>query len=384
MPGSELIGKEELKEIKELFSQENFSLYRYGPGNYKTLEFEKLFSEYMGVRYAHAVSSGTAAIHCALASLGIKKGDEVITTGWTFVAPIEAIFNLGATPVLVNIDETFGLNPSEVEAAISSKTKAIVSVPMWASPKMNELIAIAENNSIPLVEDAAQSLGASYNSRKLGTLGTVGSFSFDFGKTINTGEGGIIITDDEEVYKKAAEFSDHGHMHIEGLPRGKDPRRKAGLNYRMSELTAAVGVAQLKKIDFILRKTKENKAYIKESISDLGNIKFREFADEDGSQGDTLIFSLDNHSSALKFEEILNKHGFGTKILPEAIDWHFAGAWNHILGSLDYYKGRDLEDTFKKTGDLLKRSICINIPVLMDNLKKDQLIKAIRNASLAI
>ena len=182
MPGAELIGKKELEEIQELFNHEKVNLYRYGPKNYKTRQFEENFADYMGVKYAHAVSSGTAAIHSALAAVDIGPGDEVITTAWTFVAPIEAIVALDAVPILVNIDETYHLDPLEVEKAITEKTKAIISIPMWAAPKMDELINICEKNNLVLVEDAAQSLGASYFGKKLGTFGKVGSFSFDFGK----------------------------------------------------------------------------------------------------------------------------------------------------------------------------------------------------------
>ncbi len=119
MPGAELIGVEELAEIQDLFDRENVNLYRYGPGNYKTREFEKRFAEWMGVRYAHAVSSGTAAIHCALAAAGVGPGDEVITTAWTFVAPVEAITALGAVPVPVEIDETYHLDPAEIDKAVT-------------------------------------------------------------------------------------------------------------------------------------------------------------------------------------------------------------------------------------------------------------------------
>ncbi|NTV21772.1 MAG: aminotransferase class I/II-fold pyridoxal phosphate-dependent enzyme, partial [Chlorobium limicola] len=189
MAGAELIGREELAEIQDLFSGEKVNLYRYGGGNYKAREFEERFAEYMGVKYAHAVSSGTAAIHCALAGAGIAPGDEVITTAWTFIAPVEAISALGAVPVPVELDETYHLDPVEVEKAITPATKAVVAIPMWAPPKMVELAAICDRHSIMLIEDAAQALGATYRGRKLGTIGRVGSFSFDAGKTMHTGEG---------------------------------------------------------------------------------------------------------------------------------------------------------------------------------------------------
>ena len=362
MAGAELIGKEELEEVLELFNKEKVTLYRYGPNNYKAKELEAQFAQYMGVKYAHAVSSGTAAIHCALAAVGIEPGDEVITTAWTFVAPIEAIYSLGATPVLINLDSSFSLDPAELESKITKKTKAIVCVPMWASPDMDKIVKICDKHSIMLIEDAAQSLGAEYKGKKLGTFGALGSFSFDAGKTLHVGEGGMVITNDKALYDKVAEYSDHGHMHVEGIPRGKDPRQMPGLNYRMSELTAAVGIAQLRKINFILEEATKNKYKLKNKIIDISNIKMRFFYDEDGAQGDTLIFSLDSTKNALALEKALFEKGYGTKILPEAIDWHYGGSWTHIFQDKT---SEELEVEFKNTGDLLRRSICLNIPVNM-------------------
>lgn len=376
MAGAEIIGKEELEEIKDLFSHERVNLYRYGPGNYKTRQLEKEFAAYMGSKYAHAVSSGTAAIHCALAAAGVGQGDEVITTAWTFVAPIEAIDALGATPVLVNLDSTYHLDPSELENKITKKTKAIVSVPMWAAPDMSAIQEICHRHSIILIEDAAQSLGASYKKKKLGTFGAIGTFSFDAGKTLHVGEGGMVITNDKDLYDKVAEFSDHGHMHVEGLPRGKDPRRRAGLNYRMSEITAAIGIAQLKKIDFILNKATENKYELKNKIKNIPQIKMRDFHDEAGAQGDTLIFSMQNNKEALGLEKALLDKGYGTKILPEAIDWHYGGSWTHIFEKDD---SKSLENNFKKTGELLRRSICLNIPIGMNKKSINDISEIIKN-----
>lgn len=381
MAGAELVGREELAEIQELFSREKTTLYRYAPGNYKAREFEEKFAAYMGVQYAHAVSSGTAAIHCALAGAGVGPGDEVITTAWTFIAPVEAASALGAVPVPVEIDETYHLDPAEVEKAITPRTKAVVAIPMWAAPKMDEISAICDKHGIILVEDAAQALGASYKGRKLGTIGKVGSFSFDAGKTLHVGEGGIMITNDKDIYDRAAEFSDHGHMHVPGLPRGKDPRRAKGLNYRLSEVTAAIGIAQLGKIDYILSKAQENKQKIKESIRHLDNLVMRPFSDEAGSQGDTLIFRLRDPQAAQQFEAVLLEHGFGTKILPEAIDWHYAAIWDHLLKAYDRYRDANLADLWPKTGQLLRSSICLNIPVLMEDATIEKLVAAIHVAA---
>jgi len=384
MAGAELIGREELAEIQDLFSREKVNLYRYGGGNYKAREFEEKFAAWMGVKYAHAVSSGTAAIHCALAGAGIGPGDEVITTAWTFIAPIEAISALGSVPVPVELDETYHLDPLEVEKAITPATKAVVVIPMWAPPQMAELSTLCKKHGLILIEDAAQALGASYKGQKLGTFGSVASFSFDAGKTLHTGEGGIIITNDKEIYDRAAEFSDHGHRHIPGLPRGKDPRRAKGLNMRLSEVTAAIGLAQLAKIETILSKSRENKNKIKDAIRHLDNIILRPFSDESGSQGDTLIFRVRDRDAALQFEAHLTEHGFGTKILPEALDWHFAGVWGHLLGEYERYQNVDLEVLWPKTGIMLRSSICLNIPVLMDDATIEKLVKAIITGSQKI
>ena len=149
----------------------------------------------------------------------------------------------------------------------------------------------------------------------------------------------------------------------------------------MSELTACVGLAQLKKIDYILDKAKENKYKIKNAITGLPAIECRKFNDEDGAQGDTLIFSLKSSDDAIGFEKILNENGFGTKILPEAIDWHYGGVWSHILPSFTQYKDIDLEQRYKATGDLLRRSICLNIPVILEETEIKRLIETITKAA---
>ena len=381
MPGFELVGQEELAEIVKMFETGKGNLYRYGPNNHTVTKLEARFAEYMGVKFAHAVSSGTAAIHSALGCLGIGPGDEVITTAFTFVAPVEAICALGAEPVPVEIDETYHLDPVEVEKAITKKTKAVVSIPMWAAPKMDELIAICERNSVPLIEDAAQCLGGLYKDKKLGTFGKIGTFSFDMGKSITTGEGGMIITDDEELYNRVAEFSDHGHMHMPGLPRGRDPRRMRGLNYRMNELAGALGLAQLAKLDGLLAKQKENKKRIKDHILTLPGLTFREFADEEGSQGDTLIFRLPNEEKALEMAGILEKKGFGSKILPEAFEWHYAGSWKHIFKNLAGYDVENLEEHWPRTGGLLKSSVALPVFVNMPDKKIEALVKSICEAA---
>ncbi len=382
MAGSELFGKEELDSVKKLFNSKNIVLYRYAAKNSMVAEFENLFAEYMGVKYAHAVSSGTAAIHSALAGVGIGLGDEVITTSFTFIAPLEAIAALGATPVPVNIDETYNLDPIQIEKSITEKTKAVVCVPMWSAPKMEEIIKICEKNNLILIEDAAQSLGGKYNGNFLGTFGRVGSFSFDAGKTISTGEGGMVITNDKETYDRVAEFSDHGHMHMPNIPRGKDPRRMPGLNYRMSEVSAAIGLAQLEKIDDVINTVNKIKLKLKNKLELIPGIKFRSFTDEKGSVEHVMILKLKNPGIASYCDKCLTENGLSSSILPEAVDWHFVTSWSHLLKKFDRFDNVDLSKAFNKTDNLLKSSLGLFISLKMDNKKINKIVRVIKQAHI--
>ncbi len=378
MPGYELVGKEELFQISKLFKGDKVNLYRYGEGNSTVREFEQKFADFMGVKYAHAVSSGTAAIHCALAGCGITKGDEVITTSFTFVAPIEAILSVGATPIPVEIDETYHLDPEEIKKSITNKTKAILSVPMWESPKMDKILSICRDFNLKLIEDSAQCLGGVFNNQKLGTFGEIGTFSFDMGKSLTVGEGGMIISNNKDLYDRVAEFSDHGHMHLEDVPRGQDPRRSPGLNYRMSELSGAVGLAQIDKLTSLLERQQKNIQNIMSGISDI-DICIRPIVNHSIGTGDTLIFSFKSAELVSAFIKNFSDHGFSSKILPDAMDWHFAGSWNHIFSPANGYS-QDLISHWPKTFSLLSRSIAIPIHYNMSDEYSLELVKAIRKS----
>jgi len=375
LPGYELIGKEELESISKIFENDCPSLFRYGAGNWAVDKFEKDFAKFIGVKYAHAVSSGTAAIHCALAGAGIQTDDEVITSSFTFVAPVEAIIALGATPIPVEIDETYHLDPEAIKKAITSKTKAIVSIPMWESPKMDEILEICQKNNLILIEDSAQCLGGTFKQKKLGSFGQIGSFSFDMGKSITVGEGGMVVTDDKELYDKMAEFSDHGHMHVLNLPRGKDPRRKPGLNFRMSELSGAVGLAQLKKLPDLLKKQQHNFDTIKKKMQNL-SLYIRPVLNDTTGTGDTMIIHFKSDEQTKKVTEKLLKQGICIKILPEALDWHFAGSWTHIFNEKNGYH-LNLNEYWPNTYDLLSRSIALPIKCKMSDKEITNLVQGV-------
>ncbi|MBD3249374.1 aminotransferase class V-fold PLP-dependent enzyme [Candidatus Woesearchaeota archaeon] len=387
MPGWELLGKEEKESVCDIFDKSNGVLYRYGldalrQNIFRVKDFEQKIAEKVGSKYSLFVSSGTAALKLGLIALGVKPGDEVITQSFTFIATVEAILEVGAKPVIAEVDKTLNMDPKDLEKKITDKTKVIIPVHMAGVPaSMDEIIKVAEKHNIPVFEDSAQALGAMYKGKPLGTLGKAGIYSLDIGKVITTGEGGVLVTDDGSLYKKALEYSDHGHECNPSVPRGEDTRSSWGFNYKVTELQGAVGLAQLKKLDYVLEKQRTNKQKLKDMIKDIDNIELRENPDEEGDAGDTLIFFVESKEKAKSFAESLKENGFGTKNLPDAIDWHYAGTWTHIFNVYPEYEGKNLEEIWKQSTDLLRRAIAIPIMVNMDDTQIEDWAKAIKEAS---
>lgn len=372
MPGSELIGEEERKAVNEVFDSGG-QFYRYGFKNFedaRVRKFERRFAQELEAKYAHAVTSGTAALKVGLEALGIGRGDEVITQCFTFVATVEAIIECGAVPVVCNINGTLNMDPKDLEACITPRTKAIIPVHMLGGPcQMDEIMAIAKKHNLKVLEDTAQGVGGRYKGKTLGTIGEVGTFSFDVGKALTTGEGGMVVTNDEKLYLKARAYGDHGHEQNPNFPRGQDTRSAGGFNYRMFELQGALGLAQIEKLDYILKTQKKNKKMIKDGIRDIPGIRFREFADESGDTADTLVFTLESKEKASAFNKKFMEKGYWTKLLPESITWHFAGTWEHMLHNYDQYKGKDLMKLWGKSASLLNSSIAM--PVLVKYKEED-------------
>ena len=250
MPGFEFFGAEERKEVSDVLGTGIMMRYGFdGPrkGIWKTIELEKAICDRFGCQHAQLVSSGTAALTTAMAALGIGYGDEIILPCFTFVASFEAVLSVGAVPVFVDVDDTLTLDPEAVRKAITRKTKCVMPVHMCGSmSNLDALLEICAEHKLLLLEDACQSIGATYKGRHLGTIGDAGTFSFDFVKTITCAEGGAILTNRHDVLVNADGYSDHGHDH-KGVDRGADLHPFIGYNFRISELHAAVGLGQIKK-----------------------------------------------------------------------------------------------------------------------------------------
>ena len=400
MPGFEIIGEEEKEEILDVLKRKVLFRYEFHDqreGIYKVEQFEKEFSKYCGVKHALAVSSGTAALRVALAALGVAPGDEVITQGFTFVATWESILDAGAIPVFAEIDDTLCLDPEDLANKISPRTKVIMPVHMCgAHARINEIVEVAQKQGIPVIEDTAQSCGGKLSGRSLGSFGNLGTFSFDSVKTMTTGEGGIIITDDNDLYQNASEYHDHGHDHNPNVGRGLEKRRFIGTNYRMMELQGALGLAQLRKLDtVILPRQKANKDRIKKALSKIDQITFRQIPDPDGDTATFLIFFLPTAEKAKVFNQVMSKEGAGTIYWYDNL-WHYYEKWEHLLGAkslLRYGYPFKTESggarcsyanlELPKTAELLSRAITIPISINMDD-QIPKILKAIEKASTAI
>ena len=365
MPGYEVIDQKEFEEVKKVFDKGGI-LFRHGFDNmrsnsYKVKEFEEQFAQYFSVPHALAVTSGTAALRVALASLDIGHGDEVITQAFTFVATVEAIIESGATPLCCDIDESLNIDASKIEQLITPKTKAIIVVHMLGTPaNLTDIKDICDKYNLRLIEDTAWGCGGSLQGQYLGTWGDIGTFSFDFAKTMTTGEGGMLIFHDEYLYKKAAAWHDHGHENNPLVPRWEDTRTSSGFNYRMMELQGAIGIVQLKKLQKVIESQRLSRDKIRDSIKHIQGISRRKEPNGSYDTADSLVFLVDNKETALKCRKELLDVGINTKILPEALSWHFAGEWNHMPQLIKSH-GEDLKTAFKTSEEILSR--CVSLPI---------------------
>jgi 8-amino-3,8-dideoxy-alpha-D-manno-octulosonate transaminase len=375
MPGSELIGKEERDAVIAVFDQ-GAQLSRRPDS--RVAKFEQAVCGRLGARYGHAVPSGTAALLTALRAMGIGRGDEVITQCHTFVATVEAIIEAGAVPVITEVDRTLNMDPDDLESRITDQTRAIIPVHMLGvAAKMDRILSIARREGLRVLEDNAQAAGGTYKGKHLGTLGEAGILSFDFGKLVTTGEGGMVLTDYREIYLRAREYADHGHEQNPAFPRGEDTRRMGGFNFKMMEIPAAIGLVQLGRLDFALGRLRENKRRLKEGIRDISGIEFRELPNPEGDTCDTLVFFLGDAKTALAFAKSLKERGIGTKNLPDAVRWHFASTWDHMLPWFDLYRGKDLGSLWPASNDLIGRAIALPVNILMTGAEIGQRIESI-------
>ena len=397
MPGFEFFGEEERKEVNDVL--ETGILMRYGfdgprKGIWKSKELEAAICKTFGTGYAQLTSSGTAALTTAMAALGIGAGDEVIMPAFTFVASFEAVLSMGAVPVLVDIDETLTLDPKAVKAAITPKTKCIMPVHMCGSmADLDALKTICDEHQIILLEDACQSIGGTYKGKHLGTIGHAGTFSFDFVKTITCGEGGVVMTNDQNVYTKCDAFTDHGHDHL-GVDRGADLHPFLGYNFRISELHAAVGLAQIRKLNTFLAIQRKHNQILRSYMEQVPGISFRVVPDPSGDSASFLSWFLPSQAHTEKAIEALKAAGiFAGNFYWFANNWHYIKKWDHLKNVQSLYALNDAQQNalkklqtieFKASDSIMSRCVSTAISLVWTeeqvHAKGAQFLKVLKEA----
>ena len=358
MPGFELIGKEEQLAVQEVL-EEGGILFAHGfdalRKRYHVKEFESNTAKYFNSKYCVAVSSGTAGLKAALKAVGVNYGDEVVTQAFNFVATIEAIIDCGAKPVICEVDENLHMDIKDLQKKININTKAVIMVHMLGmGGPLGDIEAIKKKYNIPIIEDNFEAIGGKFNNEFLGNFGDIGVMSFDHGKMIACGEGGMIMTNNKVYGEFLSQYRDHGHENNPNLPRGRDRRMMPGFNYRMTELQGAIGKVQLSKLDFMIIENKKRYKILESKISNKFKVR-NELEGQSGSY-DTFIFSLDDNKIKGNILEILNKLKFGTKNLPDAMEWHCSYFWSHALSR------KNISNSLS-TYNLLKKQIAI--PILL-------------------
>src|SRR3989339_960220 len=310
-PGTYWIDEKEEKAVVDVVK--NGSLFRYyGLNEAKYVNtFEAKAKKYYGCKYALGVNSGTGALITCIQALGVGPGCEVIVPAFLWVATIGAVIANNAIPVLCEVDESFCLDPLDLEKKITPKTKLIITIHMAGCPcDMDPIMAIAKRHGLLVLEDCAQCNGGSYRGKKVGTIGEMGIFSLQLNKNITSGEGGLIITDDEKLYFKAFSGHDMGLIRVNGRLSTPEPYAIAwGQGRRMTELCGAVASVQIDKLDAITGSMKASKQRIKKGLSGINGLSFRKLNDAKGDSGPFLIMILDSENAALKSVEKMKKGG---------------------------------------------------------------------------
>ncbi len=373
MAGTEFYGAEEKKEINEVLETGIFFRFNHDAqrnGIWKARSFENEVASLVGAKYAHAVSSGSTAVSCALAAAGIGAGDEVIVPPFTYIASVEAVIFAGALPVFAEIDETLCLSAAGIKKAITPKTKAILLVHMCGQmAQMDQIMDLVKENNLILVEDAGQAMAASYKGTSTGLFGATGCYSFDFFKIATAGEGGVMVTNNETAYKLADSFSDHGHDHI-GNNRGMENHPVLGFNYRISELHAAIGLVQTRRVPMIRTLNNKIKQHMMAELGKIPGVSFATIPDPNGDSATFLNMFLPDTTSAQKVVEEFNNNGVGGFNYWFTNMYHFINQWNHIkngnvaaktnvqlLGAPQDYNSMELPKTQETIGRLISFGI---------------------------
>jgi 8-amino-3,8-dideoxy-alpha-D-manno-octulosonate transaminase len=364
-PGGMEVGQEELDALERVIRSRNlFRYYGVGEGPEEVSSFEREFAAHLGSRHALCVNAGSSALICGLIGAGVGPGDEVIVPAYTWNATPNAVIASGALPVLAEVDDSLTLDPDDVAGRITSKTKAILPVHMRGAPSaMDELTGLAREHGLVLVEDVCQSAGASFRGQRLGTFGDAGAFSLQFNKIITTGEGGVMITDRDDLYDLAIDVHDCAGS----VRRGEGLPRFPGWNFRASELSGAVARVQLGRLDGLLERMRARHGRLAEHVSGLPGLTLRRANDAAGDAGIALVAFTETAELAGEAVTALQAEGVEAMQLfsPDTIDLHVYPYWLPVLDRLAA-AGAPAPDC-QRTLDLLGRAVHLDVSPLYDD-----------------
>ncbi len=404
-PGGLEIGDAEKKQVLEVLDRKYLFRY-YGPKDFpsKVNEFEKAFAAQVGAKHCLAVTNCTSALISALVAVGVGPGDEVIVNGYTFFASCAAIVAAKAVPVICEIDDSLTLDPADLERKITPHTKAVIAVHMRGAPcDLDRIVAVCRQHNLKLIEDVAQACGGSYKGRALGTFGDVGCFSFQYHKIITAGEGGACVTDDPQLYDRLMGY--HDTAACWRPDRFGEERYRGelfcGVNYRMSEMTGAVMLAQLERLDDLLARMRANKKRIKDQLRGIQGLTFRRLNDAPGDTAICLMFSVNDRARLADFVAALQAEGVAAAgVFNKGIpDWHIYSHWKHVLEQATptpegcpyrcpHYKGdapaHYSPDMCPNTNELLAGMVHLDIPAQLTEQDCDMIAAGIRKVAAAL
>ena len=370
-PGGMEVGREEHAALARVIDSKNlFRYYGVGEGPGEVAAFEREFAALMDAKHALCLNAGSSALICGLIGAGVGEGDEVIVPGYTWNATPNAVLACRALPVLAEVDESLTLDPADAERRVTPRTKAIVPVHMRGAPAaMDELVAIAERHGLVLVEDVCQAAGATFRGRRLGTFGDAGAFSLQFNKIITTGEGGVMITDRDDLLDLALDVHDCANSVRRGTGLPKFP----GWNFRASELTGAMARVQLARLDGLLARMRSNHARLAERVAELPGLELRRPNDEDGDAGIALVAFAADAARARDAVDALNAEGVLAMQIysPDTPDLHVYPYWAPVLAAIEA-AGHDAPGC-PRTLELLERSVHVDVSPLCDEQDLDEI-----------
>ena len=398
-PGSQFYDNHEQDLTDEAIS--THGLFRwYGPEGQpqpnKVATFEKEFSKLLDVKYVLGTTSGTAALHVALTALGVGPGDEVILPAWTWYSCYYAILMTGALPVFAEDDDSFTIDPEDVERKITPQTKAIMVVHLFGSPcNMDAIMAIARRHNIKVLEDSAQNAGGSYKGKRTSSIGDIGIFSFQLHKMITAGEGGAVVTNDPLLYERAVRFHDLGLLRppsVAQVGKGAMPYFM-GVNYRMNEMTGAVMLAQMRKLDYILGEQRRRGGSVIDRVSRIPGIKMRRSNDPNGELHLTVDLILssqelrDQFLKAMKAEMVPMERPSAAVVLPAQPPIANKAVPHPMWPSFNSPRGKEMRygaESVPRTMDIFNRTATLTVGPKYTDRDLDDIVAAISKVYQAL